>query len=73
MKTTAYTLVGVDSNAFSIMGYTMKAMRAANMDSKEISAYQTGSMSGDYDHVISASMDMLNKVNEKLNLTEEDS
>ena len=35
----AYTLVGVDGNAFAIMGYVRSAMKSAKMTSQDIDAY----------------------------------
>lgn len=34
-----YTLVGVDGNAFAVMGYVQNAMRKSGFSKEEISAY----------------------------------
>ena len=47
----AYTLVGVDGNAFSIMGYVRSAMKRAQMTSQDIDAYTKDATSSDYDHL----------------------
>lgn len=60
-----YTLVGVDGNAFSVMGYVKSAMRKEGSSKEEIAAYLKKVMSGDYNSLIVASMDILNKLNNK--------
>ncbi len=62
----AFNLMGVDSNAFSIMWYTMKAMRTAKMSQEEIDNYLTEAKGWDYDNLIAVSMDKIDEVNEKL-------
>lgn len=58
-----YTLVGVDGNAFSVMGYVIRAMRECNRSADEIKAYQTSAMSSDYSNLICVSCDMLDRLN----------
>lgn len=36
-----YNLVGIDGNAFSVMGYVRNAMRAEGFSREEIEAYTT--------------------------------
>lgn len=50
-------LVGRDGNAFSILGATKKAMARANVSKETIDAYMKEAMSGDYDHLLSVTMD----------------
>ena len=64
----AYTLVGVDGNAFSIMGYVRSAMKRAKMTSQDIDAYIKDATSSDYDHLLVVSCKMIDKVNEVLDL-----
>lgn len=75
----AFNLVGVDGNAFSIMGYTLNAMKVAyrsanSNESKEQfgadaqAAYQKRAMSGDYSNLLCVSQDMIEKVNEFMKL-----
>ena len=45
----AYNLVGIDGNAFSVMGYVRNAMRETDFNKKEIEAYTKDCMSGDYE------------------------
>ena len=47
----AYTLVGVDGNAFAIMGYVRSAMKSVKMTSQDIDAYTKDATSSDYDHL----------------------
>ena len=68
----AFTLVGVDGNACAIMGYVYRAMRIANMSQEEREAYREDAMSSDYNHLLCVSIDMIEKVNEKLGLVPRD-
>ena len=68
----AYTLVGVDGNAFSIMGYVRSAMKRAQMTSQDIDAYTKDATSSDYDHLLVVSCEMIDKVNEVLDLDKYD-
>lgn len=68
----AYTLVGVDGNAFSIMGYVRSAMKRAKMTSQDIDAYTKDAKSSDYNHLLVVSCEMIDKVNEVLDLNEYD-
>lgn len=68
----AYTLVGVDGNAFSIMGYVRSAMKRAKMTGQDIDAYTKDATSSDYDHLLVVSCKMIDKVNEVLDLDKYD-
>lgn len=46
-----YSLVGVDGNAFSVMGYTAKALRSEGLGDL-VNKMQNEAMSGDYDHLL---------------------
>lgn len=59
-----YDLVGVDGNAFAVIGYVLKAMRECKMSKEEQSDYQTKAMSGDYDNLLAVSVEMIDKCNE---------
>lgn len=58
-----YDLVGVDGNAFAVMGYVLKAMKECKMSKEEQSDYQTKAMSGDYDHLLAVSIEMIDICN----------
>ncbi len=60
-----YTLVGIDGNAFAIMGYVRDAMRKEGCSLEEQKAYTEDAMSGDYSHLLYVSMNMIEKLNEK--------
>lgn len=66
----AYTLVGVDGNAYAIMGYVRIAMRRAGMSREDIDAYTKDATSSDYNHLLVVSSEMIDKVNEILGLDE---
>ena len=68
----AYTLVGVDGNAFAIMGYVRTAMRRAWMSREDIDAYTKDATSSDYNHLLVVSCEMIDKVNQILGLNEYD-
>lgn len=67
-----YSLVGVDGNAFAIMGYTQKAMRKAGFSAEDLDSMRADATSGDYDNLICVCNDWISRVNEKLGLEEED-
>lgn len=52
----ALPLVGIDGNAFSIIGTVARGLRAAGAPKEYIDAFQAEAMSGDYDHVIQTAM-----------------
>lgn len=60
-----YCLVGVDGNAFAVMGYVGKAMRETGFTKDEITAYQQEAMSGDYNNLLCVSMEYIDKCNER--------
>ena len=45
-------LVGLDGNAFSILGRVLRAMRAAHVPKDEMEKFSKDTMSGDYDHLL---------------------
>ena len=61
-----YDLVGVDGNAFAVMGYVSNAMRRSGFTSKERNEYLADAQSDDYNHLLAVSVDMVEKVNERL-------
>mgnify|MGYP003302305530 CR=1 FL=1 len=60
-----YDLVGVDGNAFSVMGYVQRAMRESGFSKKEIDKYFAEATSGNYDNLLCVSVEMIDKCNEK--------
>lgn len=61
-----YTLVGVNGNAFSVMGYVMRAMKERRRTREEIDVYVKDAMSSDYDHLLVVSNDMIEELNDGL-------
>ena len=59
-----YDLVGVDGNAYSIMGYVIRAMRECGFSKEEQTKYQERAMSSDYNNLLCESVEMINKCNE---------
>ncbi len=68
----AFDLVGVNGNAFSVMGYVARAMRKAGFNPSDIQEYQKKATSGNYDMLLCLSMEMIDKCNEKLGLTDDE-
>lgn len=67
-----YSLVGVDGNAFAIMGYTGNAMKRAGFSQDDIQTMYDEARASTYENLICVCCDYIDKVNEKLGLTEED-
>lgn len=59
-----YDLVGVDGNAFAVMGYTASALKNEGLGNL-VSEMQNRATSGDYNNLLCVCMDYLNKANEK--------
>ena len=68
----AYTLIGINGNAYSIMGYVIDAMHDANMTNDDIDAYIKDATSSDYNHLLAVSCEIIDRVNEILGLNEYD-
>jgi hypothetical protein len=49
-------LLGCDGNAYAIMGTTKNLLRQYSADKEYIDSYMKEAMSGDYDHLIAASV-----------------
>lgn len=58
-----FTLVGVDGNAYSVMGYTAKALRRAGLRDKVDEMYAEAT-SGDYDNLLRVCMGYIDMANE---------
>lgn len=52
-------LLGIDGNAFSIIGNVKRALRRNGASSEYIEAYVKEATSGDYDHLLAASVEYL--------------
>ena len=51
-----FQLVGIDGNAFSILGTAQRAARKAGLSKEQIEEYVNEATSGDYNNVISTTM-----------------
>ena len=67
-----YNLIGINVNAFCIIGYVQKAMKREHKSEEEIAAYRKSAESSDYDNLLSVSIDMIEKLNEETEVTGED-
>jgi len=63
-----YNLVGVDGNAWAVMGYVRNAMREQKFTKLEMDVYMRDAMLMDYNHLLCVSMDMVDKCNERYEL-----
>ena len=59
-----YSLVGVNGNAFSVMGYVTRIMKRNHYSKAAMDEYVNDAMSGDYDHLLQVSMNMGDELNE---------
>lgn len=67
-----YDLVGVDGNAFAVMGYTARALRETGLGDL-VKGMQAEAMSGDYNHLLVVCMGYIDRANEEAgNEDEED-
>lgn len=61
-----YTLVGVDGNAFAIMGYVLHAMREEGFTKEERDKYLEDAKSSDYNHLLCVSVDYIDRANDRV-------
>lgn len=66
-----FTLVGVDGNAFSVMGYTANCMKQAGLKDKIEEMYDKAK-SGDYYNLIAVCDEYVQMANEALGLTDDE-
>lgn len=66
-----FTLLGVDGNAFAVMGYTARCMKKAGLGA-EVDKMYGEAKSGDYYNLIAVCDGYVEKANEALGLTDED-
>ena len=60
-----YSLHSVNGNAFAVMGYVIQAMKDCNFPKSDQDAYYDEATSGDYSHLLSTSIDYIDKCNIK--------
>ena len=62
-----FNLVGVNGNAYAVMGYVKDAMRrSGKFSQEEIDAYMKDAKSSDYDNLLYVSGQMVETVNDRL-------
>jgi len=57
-----YDLVGVDGNAFSVMGHTSRALKREGLRDL-VDEMREKAMSGDYDNLLRVCMEYIDKAN----------
>ena len=62
VDSTKYSFVGVDGNAFSVMGYVQDALKSEGLE-KLVPEYLEKAKSSDYNHLLCVSMDYVEKAN----------
>lgn len=65
-KTKLYSLVGVDGNAYALMGYTQDAMQRTGFSNKDIDKMLKDATSSDYNHLVAICSSWICKVNKKV-------
>lgn len=58
-----YSLVGVDGNAYAVMGYTARALRNEGLGNK-VKEMQDKAMSGDYNNLLAVCCEYVEKAND---------
>lgn len=58
-----YSLIGVNSNAFSIMGYVTKVMKDEGKSPEEVNEYREEAMGGDYNNLLCVSQEVIDELN----------
>lgn len=61
-----FSLVGIDGNAYSVMGYTARCMKEVGYSKKEITKFYELATKSDYYNLIAVSQEQIDKCNNKL-------
>lgn len=61
-----YDLIGIDGNAFNILGYVTNAMRREHYSRDEIKAFREQATSDDYDYLLACAIQKIDEINNKL-------
>jgi hypothetical protein len=59
-----YSLVGVDGNAFCVMGYVANAMKKEGKSEEEIDEYYENAKAKNYNHLLRVSLLKIDELNE---------
>lgn len=60
-----YSLIGINGNAFAIMGYVQRIMGKEGKTKEEITAYLKKAQAKDYDNLLYISMEKIDELNER--------
>jgi len=60
-----YNLVGIDGNAFAVMGYVRNAMREQGFGAEAIKEYTSSATSSDYNNLLAVSVFWIDICNAK--------
>ena len=66
-----YSLIGVDGNAFAIMGYTARALKREGLRDK-VDEMHTRATSGDYNNLLCTCMEYIDMANEAAENSDDD-
>ena len=61
-----YSLVGVDGNAYALMGYVSGAMKREGFPKTDVDSMIKDATSGDYMHLVGVCSTWIDKVNAKV-------
>lgn len=59
-----YTIENIDGNAFSLMGYTVQAMKRERFPQDAIDSYLNAAKSSDYDNLVDVTLRQIAEVND---------
>ena len=62
-----YDLVGIEGDSHSVICYVINAMQEMNFEKDEINDYLHKALTSDYNNMLSASVEIIEKINSKLN------
>lgn len=65
MSKEMYSLVGIDGNAYSLMGYTQDAMAEQGFSKEEIDVFLKDATSGNYNHLVGVCYMKVRECNER--------
>lgn len=61
-----YSLIGVDGNAYAVMGYVREAMRHEGYSKEQIKAFIDKATSSDYNNLLVVCNKQIEEINKKL-------
>ena len=61
-----FSLIGIDGNAFAVMGYVASCMKKVGYSKSEIDSYHQRATSSDYNNLLFVSQEQIEECNSKL-------